>query len=117
MFGCCVERHGLARTIGDGRVVGLGDPVGLFQSQRFYDSMKTANLDLHVQHNCQVYKKKVHNFLTFFFPCLLVCFPSPFVSLSFFSGYWFTLNTFEMDFFLLLRNKPAFLFNHNEIGI
>ena len=31
-FGGCVEGHGLARTIGDGRVVGLDDPVGLFQS-------------------------------------------------------------------------------------
>ena len=30
-FGCCVEGHGLARTIGDGWMVGLGDPVGLFQ--------------------------------------------------------------------------------------
>ena len=28
--GCCIEGHGLARTIGDGRMVGL-DPVGLFQ--------------------------------------------------------------------------------------
>ena len=31
MFGCCVEGHGLVRTIGDGWMVGLGDPVGLFQ--------------------------------------------------------------------------------------
>ena len=31
-FGCCVEGHGLVRTIGDGWTVGLGDPVGLFQS-------------------------------------------------------------------------------------
>ena len=30
-LGCCVEGHGLARTIGDGRMVGLDDPVGLFQ--------------------------------------------------------------------------------------
>jgi len=30
-FGGCVEGHGLVRTIGDGWVVGLGDPVGLFQ--------------------------------------------------------------------------------------
>ena len=30
-FGCCVEGHGLARTIGDERMVGLDDPVGLFQ--------------------------------------------------------------------------------------
>ena len=30
-FGCCVEGHGLARTIGEGRMVGLDDPVGLFQ--------------------------------------------------------------------------------------
>ena len=28
--GCCVEGHGLARTIGEGQMVGL-DPVGLFQ--------------------------------------------------------------------------------------
>ena len=30
-FGHCVEGHGLVRTIGDGRTVGLGDPVSLFQ--------------------------------------------------------------------------------------
>ena len=30
-FGHCVEGHGLMRTIGDGWMVGLGDPVGLFQ--------------------------------------------------------------------------------------
>ena len=30
-FGCCVEGRGLARTIGDGQMVGLDDPVGLFQ--------------------------------------------------------------------------------------
>ena len=30
MFGHCVEGHGLLRTIGDGWMVGLGDPVGLF---------------------------------------------------------------------------------------
>ena len=30
-FGCCVEGHGLAGTIGEGRMVGLGNPVGLFQ--------------------------------------------------------------------------------------
>ena len=30
-FGRCVEGHGLVRTIGDGWMVGLGDPVGLFQ--------------------------------------------------------------------------------------
>ena len=30
-FGCYVEGHGLARTIGEGRMVGLDDPVGLFQ--------------------------------------------------------------------------------------
>jgi len=30
-FGRCVEGHGLVRTVGDGRMVGLGDPVGLFQ--------------------------------------------------------------------------------------
>ena len=38
-FGCCVEGHGLARTIGEGRMVGLDDPVGLFQPYQFYDSM------------------------------------------------------------------------------
>ena len=31
MFGRCVEGHGLMRTIGDRWMVGLGDPVGLFQ--------------------------------------------------------------------------------------
>jgi len=31
MFGCCAEGHGLVRTIGDGWMVGLGDPEGLFQ--------------------------------------------------------------------------------------
>ena len=30
-FGYCVEGHGLVRTIGVGWMVGLGDPVGLFQ--------------------------------------------------------------------------------------
>ena len=30
-FGCCVEGRGLAGTIGEGRTVGLDDPVGLFQ--------------------------------------------------------------------------------------
>jgi len=30
-FGCCVEGHGLAGIIGEGRMVGLDDPVGLFQ--------------------------------------------------------------------------------------
>ena len=30
-FGCCVEGHGLVRTIGDVWMTGLGDPVGLFQ--------------------------------------------------------------------------------------
>ena len=30
-FGSCVEGHGLERTIGDGRIVGLDDPVGLLQ--------------------------------------------------------------------------------------
>ena len=29
-FGRCVEGHGLMRTIGDGWMVGLDDPVGLF---------------------------------------------------------------------------------------
>jgi len=31
VFGRCVEGHGLMRTIGDGWMVGLGEPVGLFQ--------------------------------------------------------------------------------------
>jgi len=31
MFGRCVEGHGLMRTIGDGWMDGLDDPVGLFQ--------------------------------------------------------------------------------------
>ena len=30
-FGRCVEGRGLVRTIGEGRMVGLRDPVGLFQ--------------------------------------------------------------------------------------
>ena len=30
-FGCCVEGHGLVRTIGDGWMVRLDDSVGLFQ--------------------------------------------------------------------------------------
>jgi len=30
-FGRCVEGHGLVRTISDGWMAGLGDPVGLFQ--------------------------------------------------------------------------------------
>ena len=30
-FGCCVERRSLVRAIGDGRMAGLGGPVGLFQ--------------------------------------------------------------------------------------
>ena len=30
-FGCGVEGHGLVRTIGEGRMVGRDDPVGLFQ--------------------------------------------------------------------------------------
>jgi len=38
-FGCCVGGRGLVRTIGEGRMVGLDDPVGLFQPWRFYDSM------------------------------------------------------------------------------
>ena len=28
---CCTEGHGLVRTIGDGRMVGLDDLGGLFQ--------------------------------------------------------------------------------------
>ena len=39
MVGHCVEGHDLVRTIGDGWMVGLGDPVGLFQPWWFYDSM------------------------------------------------------------------------------
>ena len=31
MLGHCVEGNGLVRTIGDGWMVGLGDPEGLFQ--------------------------------------------------------------------------------------
>jgi len=38
VFGLCVEGHGLVRTVGDGWMVGLGDPVGLFQFLWFYDS-------------------------------------------------------------------------------
>ena len=30
-FGCCVGGRGLVRTIGEGQMVGLDDPVGLFQ--------------------------------------------------------------------------------------
>ena len=30
-FRCCVEGHGLMRTVGDGWMVGLDDLVGLFQ--------------------------------------------------------------------------------------
>jgi len=30
-IGRCVEESGLMRTIGDGWMVGLGDPMGLFQ--------------------------------------------------------------------------------------
>ena len=30
-FGRCVEGRGLVRTVGEGWMVGLGDPVGLFQ--------------------------------------------------------------------------------------
>ena len=30
-FGCCVKGHGLAGTIDEGWMVGLDDPVGLFQ--------------------------------------------------------------------------------------
>ena len=30
-FGRCVEGHDLVRTVGDGWMVGLDDPVGLFQ--------------------------------------------------------------------------------------
>ena len=38
-FGYCVEGHGLARTTGEGRMVGLDDPGGLFQPLRFFDSI------------------------------------------------------------------------------
>jgi len=31
VYGCCVKGHGLAGTIDEGRMVGLDDPVGLFQ--------------------------------------------------------------------------------------
>ena len=31
MFGHCVEGHGLVRSIGDRRILGLGDLVGLFR--------------------------------------------------------------------------------------
>ena len=30
-FGRCVEGHGLMRSIGDGWMVGLGDPVGILK--------------------------------------------------------------------------------------
>ena len=50
MFGHCVEGHGLVITIGDGWMVGQGDPVGLFQPWWFCDSLKlllgTARLRL-----------------------------------------------------------------------
>ena len=57
-FGCCVEGHGLAGTIGEGRMVGLDDPVGLsnlsdymilFLSKRkssFLKMYRTINLPL-----------------------------------------------------------------------
>jgi len=38
-FGRCVEGHGLMRSIGDGWMVGLGDPVGILKPWWFYDSM------------------------------------------------------------------------------
>jgi len=41
-FGCCVEGHGLGGTNGEGQMVGLDDPVGLFQPQRFYDLFDTC---------------------------------------------------------------------------
>jgi len=40
MFGHCVEGHGLVRTIDDGWMAGLADPVGPFQPWWFYDFMK-----------------------------------------------------------------------------
>jgi len=42
IFKCCVEGHGLVRTIGDGWVVELDDPVGLFQPWRFCDAMSVV---------------------------------------------------------------------------
>ena len=39
MFRCCVEEHGLERTIGDKWTLGLDDLVGLFQPRWFYESM------------------------------------------------------------------------------
>ena len=39
MFGRCIEGHGLVRAVGDGWMVELGDPVGLFQPWWFGDSM------------------------------------------------------------------------------
>jgi len=39
---CCVEGHGLGGTNGEGQMVGLDDPVGLFQPQRFYDLFDTC---------------------------------------------------------------------------
>ena len=37
MFGRCVEGRGLVRSTGDGWMVGLGDPLGLFQPWCFCD--------------------------------------------------------------------------------
>ena len=39
MTGRCVEGRGLVRTVGDGWMFGLGDPVGLFQPWWSYSSM------------------------------------------------------------------------------
>ena len=60
MSGRCVEGHGLARTIGDGWMVGLGDPVGLFQPWWFYDS--TCHLLVLTKYNSK------GTFSYFFFP-------------------------------------------------
>ena len=43
-FGCCVEGHGFVRTVGDGWMVELGDPVGLLQIWWFYDFPKVKVL-------------------------------------------------------------------------
>ena len=37
MFGCCVEGHGLARTIGKGQMVGLDDPFPTLAILWFYN--------------------------------------------------------------------------------
>jgi len=47
-FGCCVEGHGLVRTIGEGRMVGLDDPVGLFQVVSFQGFRQNLHLIMDV---------------------------------------------------------------------